>query len=357
MDPHDFRDFDGASRASISSLSDDHDNDFTRVFDENQFVGAAAGWKFILTLTDDGSIYAYGKNDEGQLGQGYVDDDFHFLQTKIDVPDQVIGMAAGRSHGLALTKNGQVYGFGSNDLGELGLGCQSTCQKPTLIQELDQIGGIAGVSTDADTSFVLTDDGRIYAFGLNQEWRICDGDAIINQPTLILCDVGNTEIIGIAFTASHNLALTYDGDVYTFGRETPKLIYYPEPICRISAGFDHCMSLTENGHIYSFGDNEFGQLGLELNTKKVSIDNPVLISDPIQESQICGIASGRHHNLILTDNGSVYAYGLNYSGIISQRNKIEKLFSEMSDTQFVGIAAGFNHSLALTTNGHIFSLG
>lgn len=174
-------------------------------------------------------------------------------------------------HLLALDLTGQVYSFGSNSEGQLGLGPNNEVTAPTLIRG---VNNIVQISAGTRHSLLLTADRQVYSFGDNPYGQLSLGDNIRrNIPTLIPANYFN------------NLS-----------------------IVQLSAGYNHSLMLTENGEVYSCGFGLFSQLGLGDN-------NNLNISTLIPElNNIVQLSAGAKHSLILTSEGRVYSFGSTSGG-------------------------------------------
>ena len=224
----------------------------------------------------------------------------------------------------------------------MGLGDFYREETPKLIPDMTNIKQI---SAGGDKTLLLTYDGYVYICGFHHL-------PYINKP-LILSEIYN--IISVAAGVGHSLLLTNEGNVYSFGynvfgqlglgdtktRLTPILIPNLTHINQISSGGSgFSLALITNGLLYSFGNNEYGQLGLgDYINKKI----PTLIHNIIN---IVQISAGFKFSMVLTYYGQVYACGYN-----NQQN-ILTLISNVNNV--VQIAAGRHHSLILAADGKIY---
>ena len=130
----------------------------------NNIIQISAGYDYSLTLTSDGQIYSFGINNYGQLGLG--DDENKNIPMLISKLDNIISVSAGIFASLALTNNGQVYAFGDNHYGQLGLEITGDIDIPKLIFKLiDQNLNIIEISAGFNQSLVVTDNDDVFGFG------------------------------------------------------------------------------------------------------------------------------------------------------------------------------------------------
>jgi len=227
-----------------------------------------------------GSVYAFGDNSYGQLGTAINSGTGNANPTPalVSLPGQrgqVTEIAAGTDHSLALTSSGQLYAFGSNHEGELGIptnsGTNSPNSMPALVSLPGQSGPVTEIAAGGKDSLALTATGQLYAFGDNFYGEL--GSATNNG-------TGNPN-------------------------PTPALVSLPGqsgPVTQIAAGGAHSLALTASGQLYAFGDNREGQLGRATNSGTDQPNpTPALVSLPGQSGPVTQIAAGGDRSLALAD--------------------------------------------------------
>jgi alpha-tubulin suppressor-like RCC1 family protein len=186
-------------------------------------VQIAAGFSHSLVLTSTGQLYAFGSNQFGQLGSAGNSgtDNPVPTPTRVSLPGAggpVSQIAAGGFHSLALTSTGQLYAFGRNDFGQLGTerGVGVANPTPTLVGLPPGAQPIVQLAAGAADSLIVTASGQLYAFGANAAGQLGNAaNSATNLPTATptLADLpADTTIDAVArgATASHTLALTAD---------------------------------------------------------------------------------------------------------------------------------------------------
>ncbi len=239
-------------------------------------------------------------------------------------------VSAGVFHSLALTIEGYVYSFGTGEFldgdnlacGHLGHGDKDDCLVPSRIEQLPVIKSISAGAH----SLALSAEGDVYSFGYGGYGQLGHGDTENRlTPTKI---EGLSDVKAVSCGVNHSLVLLSNGEVYSFGRndkgqlghgdtmnlERPKKIETLSQVKAISAGTDHSLVLLENGSVYSFGNNEQGQLG-HGDTEQYLL--PVRIATLSNGKAISAGRGGVYgsHSLVLLENGDVYSFG---SGIYGQ---------------------------------------
>jgi len=171
----------------------------------------AAGGTHSLALRADGTVWAWGWNDQGQLGDG-TDTDRH-TPVRVRGLTDVVAVAAGRAHSLALRADGTVWAWGSNEDGELGDGTDTDRHTPVKVPGLSDVVAVAARDWH---SLALRADGTVWAWGNNRFGQLGDGtDTDRHTPVKV---PGLTDVVAVAAGEYHSLALRADGTVWAWGR-------------------------------------------------------------------------------------------------------------------------------------------
>ncbi len=295
---------------------------------------AAAGNHFSLVATATGQLYAFGEDNFGQLGRAPVSEE-PTPQT-VALPEGVVAAAAGGNHSLVITTAGKLYSFGENNYGQLGtvanLGTTNPNPNPTLVSLPGSKGEVVQVAAGHVHSLALTSTGELYAFGGDESGQLgFSGSTANDTPTLVELPGGATgSIKAIAAGYRFSLALTSTGEVYAFGQlgnstnngvttpnPTPTPVTFPgsSTIAQIAAGGYHALALSTTGQLYALGQNRYGQLGNATNNGKSTANpTPALVTLPGVGGTITQIAAGNHDSLVLSSGGQLYAFGENQYG-------------------------------------------
>ncbi|CAM6001532.1 unnamed protein product, partial [Sphagnum balticum] len=323
--------------------------------------------------------YAWGWNNWGQIGNGCNGLNSHQLipiKLKGFNNERVVMISCGACHSMALTECGHVYSWGSNYYGQLGIRKKVETINSPIIIEIKKNNKInhtfKKISCGHSHSLLLSEEGVIYAFGNNECGQIGIGSEDGSYPKPKLNEYLNNEfVVDISCGEDHSLVLTNCGEVYAWGHNywgqigngcnRNQLIpikvkgFNNEKVAMISCGSFHSMALTECGHVYSWGENEFGQLGIG-NTFSQPILNQYLNNEFVVD-----ISCGVHHSLVLTNCGEVFAWGGNYYGQIGNGCNSDQLkpikVKGFNNERVVMISCGYWHSMALTECGHVYSWG
>ena len=251
-------------------------------------------------IAQNGSLYMWGRNDSGQIGDGTTE--YRYKPTKI--LDHVIAVSLGGGHSGAITQDGSLYMWGSNDSGQIGDGTTEYRYKPTKI--LDHV---IAVSLGGGHSGAITQDGSLYMWGSNYGGVIVDGTTEDRyKPTKIL-----DHVIAVSLEDGHSGAITQDGSLYMWGRNgygeigdgTTENRYKPtkilDHVIAVSLGDGHSGAITQDGSLYMWGYNAFGQIGDGTTEDRYK---PTKILD-----HVIAVSLGADHSGAITQDGSLYMWG------------------------------------------------
>ncbi|XP_046991008.1 RCC1 and BTB domain-containing protein 1-like isoform X1 [Schistocerca americana] len=192
-------------------------------------VAVAAGSHHSLTLTDDGEIYAWGHNNCGQVGSA--------LSSNQSAPRKVnsviggkkcVSIACGQTSSMAVTENGEVYAWGYNGVGQLGIGNTSNQQTPVRVKGILCSVVITKVECGYSHTLALSDMGQLFAWGSNGYGQLGTGTkSNCNSPVQIAQDIGRIVDIAASHYSQISAAMTQNSTVYMWGYCRGQIITLP----------------------------------------------------------------------------------------------------------------------------------
>ena len=345
----------------------------------------AAGHDHSLALTTAGSIYAWGLNADGQLGDGTTTNSP--LPEKITLSAKVSSIASGEHHSLALASSGSVFAWGSNGFGQLGDGTTANKLSPTDITSgfaLPSDEEVSSLDAGYYHSLALTSAGKVFTWGLNADGQLGDGTTISEpSPTDITSKfslAAGEKVSSIVTGEFHSLALTSAKRVFAWGHNAygqlgdgttaNKLsptditsgfaLPSGETIASIAVGSYHSFALTSAGRIFDWGYNGNGQLGDGTTGNRTSPADITSIFSLTEGETVSSIYAGYYHSFALTSAGNVYAWGINSSGQLGDGTSINSPLPKKITVGGVAVsslAVGNDHSLALAPAGIVYAWG
>lgn len=354
----------------------------------------AAGSLASFKLGIDGTIWAWGDNGNGALGDGTGLN--RFAPVPLRGLSGMVGVAAGAVHGLALKDDGTVWAWGWNRWGQVGDG---TAQDRYAPVQVAGVSGVVAVAAGVNHSLAVKNDGTVWtwggavAFGMPQEWWIRPTQvpglsgvvaaaggyntslALKRDGTVWMWSTAGTPavqvsglngVVAIAEGYFHSLALKSDGTVWAWDvpggswpgggtpdRTTPTQVSGLAGVVAVDSNGEHSLALRDDGTVWAWGANENGQLG---------DGTTVTRSTPVQVVGLRGVASiaaGIAHSLAVKRDGTVFAWGESRFGVLGDGTPpLWYAPLPVSNLDGVtGMAAGADHSLAVRSDGTAWAWG
>ena len=299
---------------------------------DNNYITIAAGANYSMAIKEDGSLWTWGSNFNGQSSD-----------IPVKVMDDVISISAGSDHAMAIKSDNTLWGWGYNWYGQVGVG-KSTANnwwddENIILSPVKIMESVISVSAGESFTMAIKDDGSLWTWGSNWSGQIGDGTVT-----------------------------TYDEDNH---RYTPVKIM--DSVLSVSAGTvgqymganneggygAHAMAIKTDGSLWGWGDNSIGQLGDGTVNEYDEIGNvinhksvPVKIMD-----SVVSVSSGAQYTMAIKTDGSLWAWGSNWygqlgNGTIESNNYPVKILDSV-----VSVSAGQKHTMVIKTDKSLWVWG
>ncbi len=282
----------------------------------NEWKQVSAGYNHTLAVKTDGSLWAWGANITGQLGDGTIAEKHSPL--KIGTANNWKLVTAGNNYSLAIKTDGTLWSWGYNDKGQLGSGSTTNRNTPAKVGTSSDWKMVA---TRNNFTVAIKKDSTLWAWGANDHGQLGDGTTIDKHVPVQIGTDKDWKTISAGW--DHAVAIKYNGTLWGWGRNnygqladtskathlSPYLIDNASDWSDISAGYQHSVAMKADGTAWTWGYNYYGQLG------NGSDGDAMFTIEPVAGMTNCSqIAAGYFYSLILNSDGSYCGTGVNSSG-------------------------------------------
>ncbi|HEU0085857.1 MAG TPA: immunoglobulin-like domain-containing protein [Candidatus Paceibacterota bacterium] len=360
-------------------------------------IEIAAGENSAYALKSDGTVWAWGYNAHGNLGDNST--------TQRTTPVQVVGpgavgfltdvvsIGAADYSGYAVKSDGTVWAWGQNSSGQLGDNSTSQRNSPVQVLGTGAVGFLTGVIKVAGGSangYALKSDGTVWSWGSNGSGRLGDNSTTQRTTPVQVQGVGGvgflTDVVQIAGGDASGYAVKSDGTAWSWGsngsgrlgdntvtqRNTPVQVLgtggtgFLTGVSKVMAGDANAYALKSDGTVWSWGSNGSGRLGDNTTTQRNAPVQVVGIGASGFLTDIVNIAGGSASGYALHSDGTARAWGLNSSNQLgdntnTQRNSPIQVLAytalALGDVEIAKIVAGDSSSYALKSDGTVWAWG
>ena len=334
----------------------------------------AAGEEHALAIYEDGTVWAWGDNTFGQLGDGSTIE--RHTRVQVGGLHEVVSVATHAYSSLALRADGTVWSWGAG-WGEGGLGNgtadDSSVPVQVRVDATTPLRDVIAIAAGFFHNLALKADGTVWAWGANWDYQLGDPSG---QDSYYAAQIFGsdgqplTNIVDIACGGYHGMALTRDGKIWVWGYNgegelgigssdwaisQPRMITGLPNMSALSAGDEHSVVLDNDGNVWAWGKNWDGEVGN--GQVSFSQSSPVKIAglDHVTE-----VAAADVHSLCLKSDGTVWTWGLNNAGQLGIASQIDRSLVPVKVADISGvlkIAGGGEQSFAITADGAIWAWG
>ncbi|NDG29198.1 hypothetical protein EB118_03745 [bacterium] len=338
----------------------------------SSWTAISAGAYHSLAIRSGGTLFTWGKNNFGQLGNGG--------EINSSSPTQIgssswTAISTKRYHNAAIRSGGTLFAWGRNNYGQIGNSTTTNVYSPVQIGSSSWIA----VNTGLDHTLAVRSGGTLFTWGRNNYGQLGDGTQI-NRSSPVQAGFAlptnafdNTIWSSIVAGDQFSLGLNSNGDLYSWGNNTLGQlsrnfgILHNAPyqisdrsFTMVKAASGHFLARDVNGVLYSWGDNTFGQLG---DGTAITRSSPVVVGGIVNNPFYVGsnnfsFAAG-DHSIALSANGGLFTWGRNHQGQLGDGTTINRVFPVLIDSSntFNKVSVGLNNSFAINSNNALWSWG
>ncbi|MCL2504509.1 MAG: hypothetical protein FWE94_07995, partial [Coriobacteriia bacterium] len=291
-----------------------------RIGTGTDWKAVSAGFSHSLALKGDGSLWAWGLNDYGQLGDGTITDKSAPVQVGTGTDWKAV--SAGQYHSLALKGDGSLWAWGNNYYGQLGDGTSGSSTNTSTPAQVGSVTDWKAVSAGMNHSLALKTDGTLWAWGYNGSGQLGIGSTI-STSTPVRIGTG-TDWAALGAKGANSLALKTDGSLWAWGyngfgqlgigsavgTSTPVQVGSATDWQAVSAAY-HSLAIKDDGSLWAWGRNADGRLGIGTSGDSTNKSAPVPVEGDIGWK---AVSAGQYHSLGIKEDGSLWAWGYNYYG-------------------------------------------
>lgn len=348
------------------------------------FASLSVGNSSTILALPDGTLRAWGWDYWGQLGDGQAGPDKAVAITPS--VDSVRSVAMGEFFGMALKIDGTVWSWGHNSYGQLGNGTFNNSAAPVQVIDSQDPSGllqnVTMIAAGSRTAYALKSDGTLWSWGDSATGQLgANTYTKSSVPVRVQMPPSATSpIVALASFGQHALALLQDGTVYGWGqndygqtgaggisnRVVPAKVWI-DSVVKIAAGLQHSMAIKSDGTLWGWGYGAHGEVGNGIFGAYNQLPVQVLDHDPndlvAYFQDAATVVCGAYFTLALKSDGSLYAWGdgqYGKLGVPATDNRSYILHTPRKIEGFpslTALAAGYNHSLGLGSDGVLYAWG
>lgn len=328
-----------------------------------------SSWRHSIAIKTDGSLWAWGTAANGELGDGTATN--RSSPVPIMSGDSWKYAKAGNIHSLAIRSDGTMWSWGNNAGARLGASILPYIRSPIAVANDQSWNKDKVFSCGTDSFFAINNDDKLVVFGYNGQGSLGLGDVIDRSSPVLV----NNDSWSDMSSWDHTLAIKTNGTLWSWGEvsfgktgnnrffnfvesSSPIQVGLLSDWSKVNAGENHSLAIKTDGTLWSWGRNNYGQLGTGDQTFARS--SPVQVGLLSDWSQSFG---GRYHSLAIKTDGTIWSWGRNDRGQLGLGLSTTNSGIRLSPVQIGSlsswskISSGNLHCMAIKTDGTLWAWG
>ncbi len=316
-----------------------------------------------------GELMAWGYNDCGQLGIG--SNSISYIPVKVVNTDNTkfIKISSGINHSLAIDEAGSLWAFGCNNYGQLGNGSSTASTLPTKITNTEGTDFVEVVASRV-YSLAIDENGSLWAWGANGSGQLGDNSTTTKVSPVEIINTSNTDFVSISSYHTHSLAIDEAGSLWAWGDNSSyelgnnstaiskiPIIITANTYKKVAAGYLYSAAIDTNGYLYTWGDDTYGQLG-NGSTGATKVPTQITNTD---NTKFVNVATGKYHMGAIDEAGALWMWGYNNHGQLGDNSTTARIspvkIINPEGKKFVSISMGDYHTQAIDEAGNVFIWG
>jgi len=326
------------------------------------------GGAHTVAIGVDGSLWAWGDNRWGQLGDGTIIT-HRSTPVRIGTDTNWASVSAGGSHTVGIRTDGSLWAWGWNNQGQLGDGTMGPVNYRNTPTRIGTDNNWTYVSAGSQHAVAVRTDGSLWVWGLNDQGQLGTGTTGGFLPVPVQVQAGTTWAT-VAAGGVHTVGIRTDGSLWAWGnngqgrlgdgtttlRNAPVRIGTANDWVSVDASATHSVGIREGGTLWAWGNNANGRLGDSTTTNRTA---PVQIWAGTTWTSV----SAAGHTVAIMENGTLWAWGLNANGQLGNNTSgtgdhpWPTRVRTVTDVHWASLSAGGGYSVAVGTDGTVWGWG
>ena len=331
---------------------------------------ACGGNQHVMIIKKDGSLWACGSNNKGQLGLGTTTSHYKsFTQVTTNINNDVKQVICGGEHTFIIKTDGTVWACGNNSYGQLGL----SGDKTTFTQVTTNVRNVKQIVCGYYHTMMLKNDGSLWACGYNLygELGLNSATNTYSSFTQVTANVDN-DVKEVGCGLFYSYIVKNDGTLYSCGynnvgqlgmgytdtNANRSFVRVTNEVDKVFCAIRHIMIIKTDGSVWACGENMYGKLGLGGTTNRTTFTQVnTNINNDVKQVACVG-----DHTFIIKNDNSLWACGFNGSGQLGIGSETSSVTTFTQVTTNINndveqIACGLDHTVLLKNDGSIWACG